>query len=640
VRSSSFSARRRGPLAALLLAALTAAGCEGRAPRAERTQAGEAAEAPADASGSSKPRSSGRAAVAELDLTRGVPEGRGASLLGGSSHRSHVDLVRTLRALVAPDSSAGSGVKGVLVELGLAHIGLARAEEIGALLGAIRKQKPVVCHADEYGNATMMLAALGCSKIYVSPAGGVDTVGIAMQLLFANRLLEKLHVGVDFLQVGKFKGAEEPYTRNSPSPEARESLEGTLRGLRAAWIAHVAQGRGNLSAADAVEDGPYGAADAQAKGLVDAVGYLDDAREEAKKLAGVDRVVTRFGGSQDAGGRGLVGILRALAGSSHGGSPHVAVLPAVGPITMTATTSLLGASDGITEHELGRLVTSLTKDSSVKAVVLRIDSPGGSALASDLLWKRLRKLAAVKPLVVSVGDMAASGGYYLACAGTKIIAEPTSIVGSIGVVGGKLALGKTLEEIGVHAETISVAPDPVKAARAGYNSRFSPWDDPTRERVRASMKSIYDLFLQRVSEGRGKPVEVVGAFAEGRIFGGVEAKERGMVDGIGGLSEAIDLALQLAEMPKDTPVEIVDEEGGLLGLLEETEAAAGGEPAARGPLDAARVESAARRLARDAVLGEDWAAVVPGGEAFVGSLAPLLSGERALAAMPAGIVVR
>jgi protease-4 len=582
--------------------------------------------------------------VVEVDLSRGVPEARSTSLFGPSSRRSYVDLVRTLRAVAEGGKSGLGSAKGVLVRLGTASIGLARAEEIGALLETIRRGRPVVCHADEYSNATVMLAARGCTRVWVSPAGGVETVGIAAQLLFANRLLERLHVGVDFLQVGKYKGAEEPYTRNGPSPEARASLEGTLRGLREAWLSHVAEGRGRLSAADAAEDGPFGPDGALGRGLVDAVGYLDEARDEAKKLAGAERIATRFGDGEASGnGRGLTSLLRALAGSGRGGSPHVAVVPAIGAITMSASTSLIGGSEGITEHDLGKVADKLAGDASVKAVVLRIDSPGGSALASDLLWKRLRKLAHDKPLVVSVGDMAASGGYYLACAGTRIVAEPTSIVGSIGVVGGKLALGKALDELGVHAETIPAAPDPTKASRSSYTSSFASWDDPTRARVLASMKGVYDLFVRRVAEGRGTTVEALASSVEGRIFGGVEAKEHGLVDALGGLSDAVDLALDLAKLPRDTPLEVVDEEPGLLELLEEGEGVAGragdhDEGDARA--SASRLaEIGARRAVREALLPPGWAAALPGAAALAGTLSPLFSGEHTLAALPYGIRV-
>jgi protease IV len=626
--------KRTGLAAVAVASVLLAAGCEGRAPRADHGPPAGASAAPGKRTTSTTTGLGDGPSVAEIDLTRGVPETRGSSLFGSSSRHSHVDLVRSLRAL-AEGSGSGASTAAVFVRLGTASIGLARSEEIGALLGEVRKKRPVVCHADEYGNATLMLAAAGCSKIWVSPAGGVEAVGIAAQLLFANRLLERFHVGVDFLQVGKYKGAQEPFTRDGPSPEARASLEGTLRGLRAAWLSHIAEGRGNLAAGDAAEDGPFGPADALARGLVDAVGYPDDARDDAKKLAGTDRVVPRFGGEPTGSGRGLAGLVRALTGSARGGTPHVAVVPATGSIAMSASPSLLGGSEGITEHELGRVLGRLAGDASVKAVVLRIDSPGGSALASDLLWKRLRKLAAEKPLVVSVGDMAASGGYYLSCAGTKIVAEPTSIVGSIGVVGGKLALGKALDELGIHAETIPAAPDPQKAARASYMSSFMRWDDPTRERVLASMKAIYDLFLQRIAEGRGTTVEAIAPNAEGRIFGGVEAKDRGLVDELGGLSDAIALALELGSLPKDAPVEVVDDEQGLLDMLVE------GDPGAdsRAGTDQA-VGASMGQAAREALLPPALRAAMPGAEALLGSLAPLLAGERALAAVPFGLTVR
>jgi protease-4 len=641
--------RSRVSAVALVAASCAAlAACEGRAPFGSRARTDAApdgsarAPEPAASASSSTPSSGSRRgsfdgpSIAEIDLSRGVPESRSTSFLGAPTRRAHVDLVRVLRALGEGGSLAAS-TKGVFVRIGMGGVGLSRAQEIGGLLGAIRKEKPVVCHADEYDNATLMLASKACSAIWVSPAGGVDSIGIAAQLLFANRLLERLHIAVDFLQVGKYKGAQEMYTRNEPSPEARESLEGTLRGLRTAWLGEIALGRGKLSAADAAEDGPFAPEDAKARGLVDAIGYLDEAREDLKKRAGVERVVPRFGGGESAPGssRGLASVLRALAGSSHVGTPHIAVIPATGPISMSSSGGLLGGNDGITEHDLGRVVTKLTKDSATKAVVLRIDSPGGSALASDLLWKKLRKLAAEKPLVISVGDMAASGGYYLSCAGTKIVAEPTSIVGSIGVVGGKLAVGRALDEVGVHAEIVAAAPDPTKAKRASYMSSFTPWDDPTRERVLASMRSVYDLFLSRVAEGRGIGVDKVATFAEGRIFGGIEAKERGLVDQIGGLGDAIDLAIDLAKLPKDAPIDVVADEPALFDLLDESEK--GGESAA--PSGEAAM-AAAQRAARDAILPPEWGAALPGARAFVGSIGPLLEGERALAALPYGIAIK
>lgn len=575
-------------------------------------------------------------AVVEIDLTRGLPEAAGSSLLGSAKGRAHPDLIRSLRGLATTDSA-----KGALVRLGTTRISFARAHEVGRLLGVARKAgKPIVCHADEYNNQTILLAAVGCSKLWLSPAGQVDTVGVAAQLLFAKGLLDKLNISADFLQVGKYKGASEPFTRESASPEARQSLEAALGGIRAAWLGGVVEGRGGDKELEAaLEDGPYAAAEAKAKRLVDELGDIEEAREDAKKLAGVEGTVTRFGRPDRDKGvpGGLVDLFRAISGSSAAGEPHVTIVPAVGSIAMRAGGSPLGGGDGIGERELGRVLSRLAKDESTKAVVLRIDSPGGSALASDLLWKRLTKLREAKPLVISIGGMAASGGYYLACAGTKILAEPTSIIGSIGVVGGKLAVGKALAGLGINAETVAANPDPQRATRAAYMSALTPWDEPTRVRVLASMQAIYDLFLQRIATGRGVAVEAIAPSAEGRLFSGQEAKQRGLVDEMGGLDDAVKLALELAKLPEDAPVDIEQEEDGLLELLaaaEQDEAAAEG---GRGGAEA--LEQRARQAAA-AALTPAWLGAAPEVGTFLGSVAPLLSGERALAALPFAVVVQ
>jgi protease IV len=614
-----------GLLAAAIAGACAASACEGRQPSTTT----EPSDSPASTARAS---SSSSGVVAELDFTRGVPEEVSTPIFGSTPRRSHLDLARVLRSLDA------SPPKGLFVRLGSATVGLAGSQEIGARLGVLRKRGlPIICHADGYENSTLLLAASGCSRIWVSPAGGVDSVGLAAQLLYARSLLDRLHVAVDFLQIGKYKGAEEPFTRDGPSPEARESLLGALRGMRSAWLDGITQGRGKPGLADVVEDGPFTPEDAVARGLIDAVGYVDEARDDAKKLAGVEQIATRFGSAEGSPStsRGLVGVLRSLGGSSAAGVPHVAVVPAIGPISMGGTPSLPigGSSDGISERDLGRLLTRLTKETSVKAVVIRIDSPGGSALASDLLWKRLMELREKKPLVFSVGNMAASGGYYMASTATKIVADPTSLIGSIGVVGGKLAVGKALEEFGVHAETIPASPDPTRANRSSYLSPFTPWDNPTREKVRATMTAIYELFLRRVAEGRKTTIARVAPFAEGRVFGGVQAKELGMIDELGGFEEALTLAQKLGGLPDDAPFEITgDDGGGLFGLLETGDASANGS-------GDSKAEAAARRITQEALLPE-WTGAMPAVSAFVGSMTPLLRGERTLAALPFGVVIK
>jgi protease-4 len=243
----------------------------------------------------------------------------------------------------------------------------------------------------------------------------------------------------------------------------------------------------------------------------------------------------------------------------------VVVLTTSGGISMRSDSPFGGGGDGIAAEPLSKTLRRLREDDDVKAVVLRIDSPGGSALASDLIWHDLMELREKKPLIASLAEMAASGGYYMACAATRILAERTTIVGSIGVVGGKIVIGDALGELGVTGVTFTASDEPGAAARAGYLSPLTPWDDATRESVRAQMQAIYDLFLARVSQGRALPIEHVRSVAEGRIWSGVQGLEHKLIDEYGGLSEAIAVAKREAKLPEDAPVKI---EGSAESLLE------------------------------------------------------------------------
>jgi protease-4 len=476
----------------------------------------------------------------------------------------------------------------------------------------------------------MMAAARGCSKVYVSPAGGVETVGIAGQILYMHRLLaDELHLSIDFLQVGKYKGAEEPLTRDGPSPEARASLTGVLVDMRASWLDTVTKGRPRPGMAEAIEDGPYSPTRSKELGLVDEVGYSIDALAAVKKESGGVREEITFGSGAEEKGGDLEDIVRMLAGEGTELGP-IALFRMTGSIAMTSGgNGILGGRGGIIERDVDRTLRSLEKDDDVKAVVVRIDSPGGSALASDLIWHHLMRIRKKKPLVFSVGDMAASGGMYLASAGDYIYAEPMSIVGSIGVVGGKIGMGDALEKIGVHAETFPAnTQKPGAGARAGYESPFIKWDDPTRARVLESMTGVYELFLSRVSEGRstrGRTMtrEKVAESAEGKIFSGTEGKKRGLVDEIGGLTAAIAKARELAKLPDSAHVAVIGQKPTFLDALEP---GGQGEAHARAVLEPSPL-TMLERLAPD---------MVP----FVTSMAPLAEGERTVVAVPFALTVK
>jgi protease-4 len=557
-------------------------------------------------------------------LSDGVPEQPSSGLLGLSAKGVTIgDLVHEIEVLERGTETPD--VRAVLVRLGSARVGLARATEVGEMLAALGAKMPVWCYADEYSNGTLALAARGCKRVWVAPGSSVDAIGLAAQTVYFHKLLvDEIGLDVDFLQVGKFKGAEEPFTRDGPSPEARESLETTMSELRAGWLEGIKQGRpqGDPSSP---EDGPYSPEGARDRGLVDDVGYLDQARTALETAAGAVRTEIRLGPGSQSSADGLSDLVRSLAGETLGAAP-VVLVEATGAISMEAGNGIVGESGGIVERRLIRTLARLEHDDDVKAVVLRIDSPGGSALASDLLWHELMAIRHKKTLVVSIGDMAASGGYYLASSGAVVFAEPTSIVGSIGVVGGKISGDRALERIGVHSETFpGKSGDPDAVARAGSESLLVPWDAATRDRVLQTMTGIYSLFLSRVAEGRGIPVEKVAASAEGRIFGGRDGKERGLVDEIGGLREAVVRARAMAGLPADARVEAAGEPGGLLRTLTDDDAQG-----------QSRSASLAAMLSRAAHSVPELREVGP----FVESLVPLTAGERALCALPFALTIR
>jgi protease-4 len=427
------------------------------------------------------------------------------------------------------------------------------------------------------------------------------------------------------LHVGKFKSGVEPFTREGPSEPARESLTETLRAIRDGWLDQATQAGKPEAVRLALEQGPWSPEAAKQQGLIDAVGFESEALVEVKKLAKAEHVSSTYGGSGNKGddGPNIAELVRVIAGSNESATtrPHLAILPASGSIAMESGGAL--SSGGITARAISKTIRRLKNDDTVKAVVLRIDSPGGSALASDLIWHELRELKKKKPLVVSVGGMAASGGYYMSCAADKIYAEPTSIVGSIGVFGGKIVLGTALEELGVHTETFPASPEPGAAARASAESPFTTWDDATREKVRAGMQSVYDLFLSRVVEGRKLPREKVEEIAQGRIWSGKQGLERGLVDQLGGVTDAIRAARKLGDLPNDAPVTVEGDQDSLLEML------LVGEDANEEQVKQALAAYQARSL----VISK----LPPALRSYASALGPLASGERFVAALPFGL---
>jgi protease-4 len=558
--------------------------------------------------------------VIEIDVSTGAPEALAGGLFQISASRTYTGLVRALERGLQADTTAG-----VLVRVGHQNFELAQAEEIGGLLARFaQKGLPVVCHADALSNATAGLVLRGCTKRWLAAAGEAETVGIAAQVVYLKGLFDKLKVQADFLHVGRFKSGPEPLTQEGPSPEAREALEFCLGSIRGSWL-ELANGV-PAGAREALEKGPWSPKEAKTEGLVHELGYELEARKDAEKLAKTSAHEVVFGPrAGKSSGFDFGEIMRVLAGDEGGGGPRVAVVPAEGAISTEAGGPF--ASGGISSRAMVKTLRKLAKNSSVKAVVIRIDSPGGSPLASDLIWHELIELRKQKPVIASVGGMAASGGYYIVAGAQRIFAEPTSIVGSIGVFGGKIVFGPALKEVGVNSVTFPANPAPGSAERATYLSPFEPWDDASRERMRAVMQGIYDVFVERVAEGRKMPPDKVHASAEGRIWSATQGLERGLVDEIGGLGQAIALARQLAKLDADAPVTVEGGAEGILDLLNLEESA-----------DEASVKRALETLALRRTLSLE--ALPEELRPFAAALGPLFSGESVVAALPYALSVR
>jgi protease-4 len=560
--------------------------------------------------------------VLELDLTAGAPESTGSGgLFPLPAKRTYLGLVRTLDHALTDER-----VTGLYVGFGTTELGWARAEELGALLREVRRRhKAVVCHAHSLGNPSIWMAAQGCDRIWVSPAGGTDANGLGAQVLYFGPALDKVKARADLLAIGKYKSAAEGYTRAGPTDEARESLTETLASIRATWLDGMRSARTHPKLLEALEHGPWSPSEAKARGLVDAIGYESEARTDAELRGKASRTIPGFGPRAVGEKFDFGELVRVLAGADErtGGRPRIAVVAAEGAIGLGVSDPFGGG--GILAEPLTKALRKLKQDDSVKAVVLRIDSPGGSALASDLLWHELMELRQKKPLVASVGGMAASGGYYLASAAQRIVAEKTSIVGSIGVVGGKLVLDQSLAAIGINVVVFPASGEPGAAARAGAESPLVPWDDAVRERVRSGMQAVYDLFVERVAQGRGRPASEIRPVAEGRIWSGAQGKERGLVDELGGLGRALQVARELGALDESAPVTLEGPAASLLETLLDDDSDA-----------KERLSSVARRRRLPALLE----AVPERLRTFATSLGPLVAGkEPAVAALPFGLII-
>lgn len=436
-------------------------------------------------------------------------------------------------------------VRGLAVYIQDAAFGLAKAQELRRQILALREVgKFVECYletAGEGSNGTLAYyLATACEKVYLAPGGDLNLLGLYADSLFFRRTFDKLKVDPVFLHVGRYKSAVETYTETERSPDAEEAMNAVLDGFYRQLVDGIAEGR-RLPPAEVrrlIDGAPYGAGEALRLRLVDGLAYPDQFRDRIERRAGGEPRLVRL--QEHVGRRPR---LRA---------PTIAVVFALGTIVRGH-----GGMEPWTQEvflgseTLSELLADLAEDDGVAAVVLRVDSPGGSALASDLILRDLELLAAEKPLVVSMSDVAASGGYYIAAKAHKIVAEPATLTGSIGVFGGKLVTR------GFQEEHLGITHDPLKRGEnADIYTTLTPFSAMQQARVDALMRRIYDTFLTHVARGRKLSRRDVEAVAQGRVWTGEDARRLRLVDELGGFDRAIELAQEAAAIAPTVEVRL------------------------------------------------------------------------------------
>jgi protease-4 len=445
------------------------------------------------------------------------------------------DRAELLRALgrVAADPQ----VRVLRVEIRTVDMGLAATQALREAFTAVRSAgKRVVVRMDAGSDRSMYLAS-AADEVWMPPGGELHLTGLAAPMLFFGPALSRLGLDVQIEAAGVYKSFGEPFFRGYPTRANRDASTAMLEDLHAHILETIGQARGLAGDAvtEATRAGPFSADQAYELGLVDKVGYadeLDAALEE--HLGGRPRSIDldRYMRS-----RRLLDWLGRLGG----GRPQVGVLYLQGPVVERAQrvgrARRLIASDAVVP-----VLDALRENARIRAVVLVIDSPGGSALASDLIARAVERLEADKPVVVAMESVAASGGYYISAPATEVVARETTLTGSIGVIGGKIVVGGTLGALGVHAEQVGPGVD------AGMNGAFHGFTDDQRRRFRASLRRVYDRFIAVVATGRDRTAEEVLEVAEGRVWTGRQAQEQKLVDHLGGLPTALERVRSLADL--------------------------------------------------------------------------------------------
>ena len=505
-----------------------------------------------------KPKPQGtraRPTVWRIRLRGDFPEGPAA---GGLFAEVQTSLATVIDRL---DRAANEPIAAVLLEFGDPNLGPGKVNEFRQAIQRVRaKKKPVMAQLTG-ADTHQYLVAAACDEIVMAPSGMLMLPGVRAEMTFYKGLLDKLGVRFELLQKGKYKGAAESFTQTAMSPELRESIQAIVDDSYQALVSMVAADR-KLDPAEVralVDQGMFTAQAAQKARLVDHVCYFDEFQETLRQRLGAEElaVVSQPGRPSESESSGLPGFMKFMelafgtrrTAEKPTTGKKIAVVYAVGMIFEgESATSLFGESVVGSATLISALRTA-AEDPKVLAIVLRVDSPGGSAVASDLVWREIRRIK--KPVVASMGDVAASGGYYLAMGADRIYAEPGTVTGSIGVLGGKLVVAGLYNKLGITTEVIS------RGRNSGVLSSTQPFTEEERAAWGALIEETYRQFVDKAAASRRMPRHKLDALAEGRVFTGRMAAANGLVDALGTLADAVAYAKTAAGLGPDDKVELL-----------------------------------------------------------------------------------
>jgi protease-4 len=444
-------------------------------------------------------------------------------------------------------AKADKRVGAVLLDVGSLGAGWAKAEEIRDAVADVRKSgKPVYAYM-EYGSDKEYFVATSAERIYVAPIGDLFVNGLAAEAMHFRGSFDKLGIYWDSYQIGKYKTSPEQFTRKDMSEGERETLNSLLDGIYGRYISIIAETR-HKSEEDVlafVDEAPHNAVRAQEAGFIDGALYREDVENELKK---------RLGYKQDEKlNKVSMAEYRRISPESLGlnAGETIAVVFASGAIgSGSSSDGSMGGEQVVGSDTVVKAINDARDNKDVKAIVLRVDSPGGVTYPSDLIWRAVEEAKKKKPVVVSMSDLAASGGYYISTGANKIVAEPLTLTGSIGVFAYKPVIKGFYDWIGVSSEYV------MRGKNSGMFRETEPFSPEERKKFQSNMDDFYwKQFLPKVQEGRHFPdIEAVNNVAQGRVWTGAQAKEAGLVDEFGGLDRAVEVAKQLAKIPADKGV--------------------------------------------------------------------------------------